>query len=60
MQNFENKKSKNTIDDIINKEEKIKNDDTYIEKLTDKLSEKINKSNGNLLNIYNSDKKICF
>ena len=60
LQNFEEKKSKNTIDDIIIKEEKIKNDDTYIEKLTDKLSQKINKNNGELINIYNSDKKSVF
>ena len=32
-------------------------DDKYIEKLTDKLSEKINKSNDKLLNIYNNDKE---
>ena len=44
LQNFEEKKSKNTIDDIINKEEKLKDENQYIEKLTDKLSEKINKS----------------
>ena len=57
LHNFEKEKFKNNIDDIINKEEKIKNDNTYIEKLTDKLSEEINKSNDKLLNIYNNDKE---
>ena len=58
LQNFEEKKSKNdNIDDIINKEKKLENQDKYIEKLTNKLSEKINKNNGELLNIYNNDKE---
>ena len=58
LQKFEQKKSKNDdIDDIINKEKKLENEDKYIEKLTDKLSEKINKNNGELLNIYNNDKE---
>ena len=35
------RKSKHNIYDIIDKEEKIENEDKYIEKLTDKLSEKI-------------------
>ena len=47
LQKFEEKKSKNdNIDDIINKEKKSENEDKYIEKLTNKLSEKINKNNG--------------
>ena len=54
LQNFEEKKY---IDDINNEEQKIENENKYIEKLTDKLSEKINKNNGELLNIYNSDKE---
>ena len=45
------------MDDIINKEKKLENEDKYIEKLTDKLSQKINKNNGELLNIYNNDKE---
>ena len=58
LQKFENKKSKNdNIDDIIYDEQKLEKEDKYIEKLTDKLSEKINKNNGELLTIYNSDKK---
>ena len=58
LQKFENKKIKNdSIDDIIDKEEKIEKDDMYIEKLTDKLSEKISKNNGELLNIHNNDKE---
>ena len=48
------KKSKNdNIDDIIDEERKLEKEDKYIEKLTDKLSEKINNSNRELLNIYN-------
>ena len=54
LQNFE---EKNYINDIIDEEKQIKKEDKYIEKLTDKLSEKINKNNGELLNIYNNDKK---
>ena len=54
LQNF---KEKNYINDIIDEEKQVKKEDNYIEKLTDKLSEKINKTNGELLNIYNSDKK---
>ena len=58
LQNFENRKFKNdNIDDIIDEEQKIENENKYIEKLTDKLSEKINKNNDELLTIYNSDKK---
>ena len=58
LQNFENRKLKNDdINDIIYDEQKLEKEDKYIEKLTDKLSEKINKNNGELLNIYNSDKK---
>ena len=56
LQNFENRKLKNDdINDIIYDEQKMEKEDKYIEKLTDKLSEKIN--NGELLTIYNSDKK---
>ena len=54
LQKFEEKKY---IDDINNEEKQIKKEDKYIEKLTDKLSEKINKNNGELLTIYNSDKE---
>ena len=54
LQNFEEKKY---IDDINNEEKQVKKENKYIEKLTDKLSEKINKNNGELLNIYNSDKE---
>ena len=58
LQNFENRKLKNDdINDIIDIEEKLEKEDNYIEKLTDKLSEKINKTNGELLTIYNSDKE---
>ena len=58
LQKFEEKESKNdNIDDFINKEKKLENEDKYIEKLTNKLSEKINKNNGELLNIYNNDKE---
>ena len=58
LQNFENRKIKNDdINDIIYDEQKMEKEDKYIEKLTDKLSEKINKNNGELLTIYNSDKK---
>ena len=54
LQKFE---EKNYINDIIDEEQKLENKNKYIEKLTDKLSEKINKNNGELLTIYNSDKK---
>ena len=54
LQKFE---EKNYINDIIYDKQKLEKEDKYIEKLTDKLSEKINKNNGELLTIYNSDKK---
>ena len=58
LQKFEDRKLKNDdINDIIYEEQKLEKEDKYIEKLTDKLSEKINKNNGELLTIYNSDKK---
>ena len=58
LQKFEEKKSKNdNINDIINKEKKLENEDKDIEKLINKLSEKINKNNGDLLDIYNNDKE---
>ena len=58
LEKFENRKLKNdSIDDIIDREENVEKEDKYIEKLTNKLSEKINKNNGELLTIYNSDKK---
>ena len=57
LQKFENRKLKNdSIDDIIYDEQKLEKEDNYIEKLTDKLSEKIDKNNGELLNIHNNDK----
>ena len=58
LQKFEDRKIKNdSIDDIIDDEQKVEKEDKYIQKLTDKLSEKINKNNDELLTIYNSDKK---
>ena len=51
------KKYKNDVNDIIDEEKKIDKENKYIEKLTNKLSEKINNSNGELLNIYNIDGK---
>ena len=51
------KNLKMIIYNIINKEKKLENEDKYIEKLTNKLSEKINKNNGELLTIYNNDKE---
>ena len=52
LQNFEEKKY---INDIIDEEKKLDKENKYIKKLTNKLSEKINNSNGELLNIYNID-----
>ena len=52
LQKFE---EKNYINDIIDEEKQVKKEDEYIEKLTDKLSDKINKNNGELLNIHNND-----
>ena len=54
LQKFE---EKNYINDIIDEEKQVEKEDKYIEKLTDKLSTKINKNNGELLTIYNNDKK---
>ena len=58
LQKFEGRKYKNdNIDDIIDEEQKVDKENKYIEKLSDKLSEKINKNNGELLNIHNNDKE---
>ena len=57
LQKFEDRKYKNDIDDIIDEEQKLDKENKYIEKLTDKLSEKINKNNGELINIHNNDKE---
>ena len=58
LQKFENRKNKNdSIDDIIDEEQKLEKEDKYIEKLTDKLSHKIDKNNNELLNIRNNDKE---
>ena len=58
LQKFEDRKYKNdNIDDIIDEEKELEKEDKYIEKLTDKLSHKINKNNGELLNIHNNDKE---
>ena len=57
LQKFKDRKYKNDIDDIIDEEQKLEKEDKYIEKLTDKLSHKINKNNGELLNIRNNDKE---
>ena len=42
---------------LLIKKKKLEHEDKYIEKLTNKLSEKLNKNNGELLNIYNNDKE---
>ena len=58
LQKFEDRKYKNdNIDDIIDEEKELEKEYKYIEKLTDKLSHKINKNNGELLNIHNNDKE---
>ena len=58
LQKFEDRKLKNDdINDIIYDEQKLEKEDKYIKKLTDKLSDKINKSNNELLNIHNNDKE---
>ena len=49
LQKFEDRKYKNDINDIISKEKEIEKEDKYIEKLTDKLSHKINKNNGKII-----------
>ena len=57
LQNFEDRKYKNDINDIIDEEQKLEKEDKYIEKLTDKLSNKITKNNGELINIHYNDKE---
>ena len=41
LRNFEQTKNKNTIDDIIKEEENLKKEDNYIEKLSNKISNKL-------------------
>ena len=57
LQKFEDRKYRKDINDIIEEQQKLEKEDTYIEKLTDKLSNKVSINNGELLNIYNSDKE---
>ena len=57
LQKFEDKKYKKDINDIMDEEKEIEKENKYIEKLTDKLSHKINKNNGEILDIYNNDKE---
>ena len=58
LQKFEDRKNKNdNIDNIIDEEQKLKKEDKYIKKLTDIFSHKVNKNNGELLNIHNNDKE---
>ena len=57
LQNFEEKNYKNDINDIIDEEQKLDKENKYIEKLTDKLFHRINKNNGELLNIHTNDKE---
>ena len=45
LRNFENPKNKNTINDIIKEEKQIKKEDDYIEKLSDKISNKLQLDN---------------
>ena len=54
---LQNYKEKKYIDDIIDEEKQVQKEDKYIEKLTDKLSDKINKNNDELLNIHNNNKE---
>ena len=61
LQKFEDRKIKNdSIDDIIDEEQKVEKEDKYIQKLTDKLSEKINKNNSDLININDKESVINF
>ena len=57
LQNFEEKNYKNDINNTIDEEKKLDKENIYIEKSSDKLSEKINKNNGELLSIHNNDKE---
>ena len=58
LQKYEDRKYKNNnIDDIIDEEKKLEKENKYIEKLTDDISEKINKNNSELINIHKNDKE---
>ena len=41
LQNFEKSKNRNTIDNILKEENQIKKEDDYIEKLSNKFSNKL-------------------
>ena len=55
LQNFEENVTNRNIDSIIKDQETLEKEDKYIEKLSDKLSEKISNSNNNI--IPHDDKK---
>ena len=49
LQNFERSKNKNTIDNILKEENQIKKEDDYIEKLSNKISNKLQPKSNELI-----------
>ena len=49
LQNFEKSKNKNTIDNILKEENQIKKEDDYIEKLSNKISNKLQPKSNELI-----------
>ena len=60
LHNFEENVNNKNIGTIIKDQETLEKEDKYIEKSSDKLSEKISNSNINNNNDIIQDKKICF
>ena len=60
LHNYEENVNNKNIDSIIKKKESLQKEDRYIEKLSNKMSDKISNSNNNNNNIVqHDDKKKC-
>ena len=60
LRSFEKPKNKNTIDNIIKDENQIKKEDEYIEKLSNKISNKLQPKSNELIKIKDDDEKRYF
>ena len=60
LHNYEENVNNRNIDSIIKNQESLQKEDEYIEKLSDKLSEKISNSNNNNIIQHDDKKKYVF
>ena len=60
LQNFEKPKNKSTIDNIIKEENQIKKEGNYIEKLSNKISNKLQSKSNGLIKDDDGEKEYSF